>query len=479
VGFIDEFGLWTQQQLDSAREVQSRIEQEGIRSVRLSFVDQHGLLHGKTIAAHAVDSAFRDGIGAVSTLLLKDPSGATVFSAFDADAGLGVAEMSGAGDLVMVPDPMTFRVIGWADRTAWMLCDLRFRNGAQVPFCSRTQFRNALARARESGYEYMTGLEIEFHLYHRAIGPNGDGVGVAERPVEVRPINHGYQLLSENLSDEFEPVTRIFRDQLEMLGIRLRTMEVEYGPNQIEVTLDPQIGVEPADSMVLLRSAIKQIARRNGYHATFMCRPQFADSCSSGWHLHQSLTSAHGDPGRNVFAPDDPSQPISGLGRQFIAGQLRHARAACAFAAPTINGYKRFRPYSMAPDRVAWACDNRGAMIRIVGTADGRSAHVENRVGEPAANPYLYMASQLHTGMEGIEAALPLGNSADDPYSFPAERLPGNLAEAVAALDGDIVLRKAMGEHFIDYYVALKRAEIARFERTVTDWEQREYFDLY
>jgi glutamine synthetase len=478
MGFIEEFGLWTGHQIDCAREVQARVQQDGIRSVRMSFADQHGLLHGKTIAAHALPSVLSDGIGAVSTLLLKDPSGRTVFSAFDADGGLGVAEMSGAGDLVMIPDPTTYRVIGWADRTAWILCDLRFANGEPVPFCSRTQFRNALARADQGGFEYMTGLEIEFHLYHRTGALNADGIGVAETPTSVRPINHGYQLLSEDRSDQFEPVTRIFRDQLEALGICPRTMEVEYGPNQIEVTLDPQTGLTPADSMVLLRSSIKQLARRNGYHATFMCRPQIADSCSSGWHLHQSLLSAVGDPGRNAFEPDGPHHPLSAVGQHFIAGQLQHATAGCAFAVPTINGYKRFQPYSMAPDRVSWACDNRGAMIRVVGSSNGHP-HIENRIGEPAANPYLYMASQLHTGMEGIESSLPLGISADDPYVHRAERLPPNLSEALVALDADLVLRKAMGDGFVDYYLALKRAEIARFERTVTDWEQREYFDLY
>lgn len=479
MGFIEKFGLWTEQQTDYAREVLARVESEDLRSVRLSFVDQHGLLRGKTVSASALPSAFQNGITAVSTLLSKDTSGTTVFSAFNADGGLGVAEMGGAGDLVMVPDPTTFRIFRWADRTAWILCDLRFKNGDQVPFCSRTLFKNALERARDSGYQYMTGLEIEFHLYHRIGHPNEDGIGIAARPTEVEPINHGYQLLSEERGDELEPVTEIFRDHLESLDICLRTTEVEYGPNQIEVTLDPQFGLTPADSMVLLRSTIKQLARRNGYHATFMCRPQIAETCSSGWHLHQSLFTAGADPGHNVFLPDDGQGVLSQVGQHFIAGQLHHARGACAFAAPTINGYKRFQPYSMAPDRIAWARDNRGAMIRIVGSAEDRSTHIENRVGEPAANPYLYMASQLHTGLEGIDSKLPLGPSADDPYTSPADKLPANLAQAVDALAADTTLRKAMGARFVDYYVALKRAEITRFERTVTDWEQREYFDLY
>jgi glutamine synthetase len=478
MGFIEKFDLWTEQQREAARSVLSRVREDGLRSVRLSFVDQHGLLRGKTIPADGLPAVFNAGITCVSTLLSKDTSGTTVFSAFNPDAGLGVAEMAGAADVVMVPDPTTFHVVPWADGTARILCDLRFASGEQVPFCCRGVFRNALDRAAAAGYGYLTGLEIEFHLYRRAgHRPNDDGIGTCDHPTPVEPINDGNQLLAEDRADEVEPATRRIRDVLDRMGIQLRSIEVEYGANQLEVTLDPAVGLGSADTMVLLRSTIKQVARRHGYHATFMCRPQLPDSKSSGWHLHQSLIAADG--GRNVFVPADGEGMISALGGHFIAGQLAHASAACVFANPTINGYKRFAPYSMAPDRIAWARDNRGAMIRLVGSAEDGSTHLENRIGESAANPYLYMASQLHSGLSGIDARLPLAPSADDPYTAEADRLPANLREAVDALAADAELTRAMGSRFVPYYVAIKRAEIARFERTVTDWEQREYFDLY
>ena len=480
MGFIDKFGLWTEEQKDAADTVLARVREEGFGSVRLSFVDQHGLLRGKTISAGGLPAAFRNGIGAVSTLLSKDTAGNTVFAAFNPDGGLGVAEMAGAADLVMVPDPTTFRPVPWADGTARVLCDLRFHNGAQVPFCSRGVFRNALDRAGAAGFAYVAGLEVEFHLYRRAGHfPNADGIGRGAHPTQVEPINHGNQLLFEDRGDEVEPAIKHIRAALDQSGIELRTVEVEYGANQLEVTLDPIAGLGAADAMVLLRSTVKQISRRNGYHATFMCRPQIPDSKSSGWRLHQNLLTAGADAGRNAFVPDDGDGPISVVGQHFIAGLLAHAGAACAFANPTINGYKRFRPYSMAPDRVAWARDNRGAMIRLVGSAEDGSTHLENRVGESAANPYLYMASQLHSGLEGVAGRLPLGPSADDPYATDAGRLPANLAAAIDALEADAALTRAMGSRFVPYYAALKRAEIARFEQTVTDWEQREYFDLY
>jgi glutamine synthetase len=478
VGFIEKFGLWTEEQQEAGRAVQARVREQGLHSLRLSFVDQHGLLRGKTVSASGLPAAFQNGINCVSTLLSKDTSGLTVFAAFNPDGGLGMAEMGGAADLVMVPDPTTFHPLPWADGTGRILCDLRLPNGDQMPFCSRGVFRNALDRASTAGFGYLTGLEIEFHLYRRSgHAPNADGIGRSASPTLVEPINHGNQLLSEDRGDEVEPATRRIREVLDQMGVELRTVEVEFGANQLEVTLEPAAGLSSADSMVLLRSTIKQVARRNGYHATFMCRPQFPDSKSSGWHLHQSLFDTETD--RNLFVPADTDGAISALGEHFVAGQLAHASAACAFANPTINGYKRIQPYSMAPDRIAWARDNRGAMIRLVGSAEEGSTHLENRIGEPAANPYLYMATQLHCGLEGIEDKLPLGPSADDPYATDAKRLPTNLSQAIDALEADAELARALGARFVPYYVALKRAEIARFERTVTDWEQREYFDLF
>ncbi len=480
VGFVEKFGLWTEEQQEAARRLVARVAEDEIHSVRLAFVDQHGLLRSKTVSVDGLGAALRDGISAVSTLLSKDTSGTTVFRAFNSDAGLGIAEMAGAADMVMVPDPVTFRTLPWAPGTARLLCDLRFPNGEVVPFCSRGQLRAALERATEAGFTYQTGLEIEFHLYRRAEhDPNADGIGRHTRPTPVEPINHGNQLLAEDLGDELEPVTRRIRENLHGAGIALRTIEVEYGANQLEVTLAPMTGLASADTMVLLRSAVKQVMRRAGYHATFMCRPQVLDSKASGWHLHQSLLTAGAQPGANAFDPGDGEGELSEVGRRFVAGQLAHAAGACVFATPTVNGYKRYQPYSMAPDRIAWARDNRGAMIRVLGSAEAGTTHIENRIGEPAANPYLYMASQLHAGLHGIAAKLALGRSADDPYLDDAPRLPASLSAAITALESDEVLAAAMGRRFVDYYAAIKRAEVTRFERAVTDWEQREYFDLY
>jgi glutamine synthetase len=158
---------------------------------------------------------------------------------------------------------------------------------------------------------------------------------------------------------------------------------------------------------------------------------------------------------------------------------LAHARAAAAFTTPTINGYKRYRAYALAPDRVIWGRDNRGVMIRVLGGPGDTATRLENRVGEPAANPYLYMASQIIAGLDGMARKLDPGPSADTPYETAAPLLPKSLDEALAALRDDAGLAEGFGQSFIDYYVRIKQGELARYQSEVTEWEQKEYFELF
>ena len=134
---------------------------------------------------------------------------------------------------------------------------------------------------------------------------------------------------------------------------------------------------------------------------------------------------------------------------------------------------------SLAPDRAIWARDNRGVMVRVIGQPGDPATHLENRIGEPAANPYLYFASQIFAGLDGIARKLPLPPSADTPYETKADFLPRTLGEALEALRNDKVLCEGFGQSFVDYYCRIKEAEIARLHSEVTEWEHREYFDLF
>ena len=459
-------------------DIQKEIESRGIEVVRFAFVDQHGILRSKTIAAAAVGAALENGVGFPSSLLLKDTSNKSVFPVFTPDAGVGVPELSGAADALMVADPTTWRVLPWAPKSGWLLCDLRYSNGKAVPFDTRGILRQALAKLAEQGFGYVAGLEIEFHIF-RTTDPHlrPEDAGQPGSPPDVSLLSTGYQLLSESRYDQLEPALEILRKELAGLGLPLRSFECEFGPSQAEVTLDALEGLAAADAMILFRSATKQILRRHGYHATFMCRPKLPNVMSSGWHLHQSLSRLSDK--ENAFTSDNKEHPLSATGMYWLGGLLAHAKGTCALATPTINGYKRYRPYSLAPDHIHWGRDNRGAMLRVIGSASAADSRIENRIGEPAANPYLYFASQIHAGLDGVAKKLDPGPPADTPYETQAERLPATLSEAVEALQADECLRQGLGSAFVDYFCRIKEAEIARFNLEVSEWEQREYFDLF
>ena len=475
--FVERHGLWNDEQFEAAAKADKAIEERGLEVVRLSFPDQHGILRGKTIIAREAAAVMRNGCSITTTLLAKDTAHKTAFPVFTAGGGFGMAEMEGGGDFLMIADPTTFRVLPWAPRTGWVLCDIYFADGKPVPFSTRHLYRGVLQRLADSGFDYIAGLEVEFHVFrldNARLAPS-DATWPGEAP-QVSLLSQGYQYLTETRFDQIEPILEIVRREVLALGLPLRSVEVELGPSQCEFTFQPQVGLAPADTMMLFRSAVKQICRRQGCHATFMTRPKLPNVLSSGWHLHQSLRDRRSN--ANAFASDD-NEMLSSLGRNFLAGLLAHASAAAAFTTPTINGYKRYRSYSLAPDRVIWGRDNRGAMVRVLGGRGDAATRLENRAGEPAANPYLYMASQIVTGLDGVERKLDPGSSADTPYEVDAPPLPKSLEEALGALRADACLDAGFGKNFIDYYLRIKEAEITRYRAEVTEWEQREYFELF
>lgn len=477
-GFIAANALWSAEQAEAAASLPRRLEAAGIHSIRLSFPDLHGIPRGKTVMAAALPGVLRQGLSITSSLLLKDTSHRTVVPVFAAGAGIGRADLQGAGDLVMVPDPLSLRLLPWAPGTAWLLCDLVFADGTPFPWCPRRIARDAAGRLAARGLEFVSGLEVEFHLT-RLVDPRLDpaDAGQPGTPPDVALLHQGYAYLTEQRYDTIEPVLDILRRDCVALGLPLISMELEFGPSQVEFVFAARPGIASADDMVLFRNAAKQIARRHGYHASFMCRPALPQAMSSGWHLHQSLR--HAADGTNAFARADGAPGLSDLGQHYLAGLIAGAAGAMPLTTPTINGYKRYRANSLAPDRIAWGEDNRGAMLRVLAKGDPGATRIENRVGEPAANPYLYLASQMICGLAGIDAGAPPPLAVDSPYTAEAPLLPASLEAALDLLDGSALLRAGLGDGFVDHLLRIKRAEVARYNTTVTDWEHREYFDLF
>ncbi len=488
LNFVDRYGLWSEPQVRAAAAIDKTIAQKKLELVRFSFPDQHGVLRGKTLVAREASHALRNGVTMTSTLLAKDTSHRTVFPVFTPGAGIGVPEMGGAGNFMMLADPLTFRILPWGENTGWVLCDCYFDNGRDVPIATRQIFRDALAKLAKAGFDYVAGIEIEFHLFKiENARLEADILDWPGEPPLVSHTTHGYQYLTEGRYDQVAPILDILRKNLVALGLPLQSIEVEFGPSQYEFTFGCETGIRAGDLMVLLRSALKQVARRYGYLVSFMCRPRLPNILASGWHLHQSLLETKSK--TNAFTARNEKDLLSPLGRKFLAGLLANAGAATAFTTPTINGYNRYQGVNtMAPIQSVWAKDNRGVMIRVMGKPGDPRTHLENRSGEPLANPYLYMASQIYAGLDGIGRDLDPGPPSEAPYQKTAGlALPATLEEAVAALRANACFRAGFGEHFVDYYVRLKEAEIARCRKGriddperagVSEWEHREYFDM-
>ncbi len=476
--FVDRFDLWTPAQAGAADEVIRRIDAEGLELVRFAFPDQHGVLRGKTLVAAAAKDALRAGVNMTTTLLAKDTSHKTVFPVFSTGGGFDFAGMQGGADFTIVADPQTFKVLPWARKTGWVLCDAYMADGRPSPLSTRQILRRALSQLDALGLEFVAGLEVEFHVFRLddpklALADSGQ----PGTPPAVSLLSHGHQYLTEQRYDGVDAVMELLRETLQGLELPLHSLEVEFGPSQFEVTFGPTTGLAPADAMVLLRSAVKQVCHRHGYHATFMCRPKIPNVMSSGWHLHQSLRAK--SDGRNVFMPDSAAEDLSETGRHYLGGLLAHACASAALASPTVNGYRRYRPFSLAPDRALWARDNRGALLRVLGGVGQAATRIENRIGEPTANPYLYLASQLFSGLDGIQRRLDPGPSADSPYETAAAPLPRTLGDALDALRADAYLCEQLGQRFVDYLCHIKEAELARFNLEVSEWEHREYFEMF
>ncbi len=476
--FVERHGLWHDAQMSQGSDLLQVIATRQVEVVRFVFADQHGLTRGKGVMSSSVPGMLVNGCTMTSTLILKDSSHRTVMPVWQAGAGLGNPRLAGAADLVMIADPGTFRVLPWAPGTGWVLCDLYYPDGEPVGYSTRHVLRQALDKLHRQNLELMSGLELEFHLFRpeqRPLTP-ADCSQPGSAPV-VAPLQRGHQYLTELRYDELEPVFGEIRRGLQALGLPLRSEEIEFGPSQLEVTFGPEPGMTTADNAILARNAIKQIAQRQGYHATFMCRPQVANTFASGWHLHQSLV----DPGTgaNLFIPESRQADLSALGQHYLAGLLEHAAPSCLLAAPTINAYKRYRPNALAPDRIQWGRDNKGAMLRVLGGVGDPATRVENRVGEPAANPYLYLTSQILSGIDGITRQTPLRPPVEEPYSSSAESLPRNITQALLAFRSSRFYREALGDDFVEYFATIKQAEVDRFFSEVTDWEQREYFEMF
>jgi glutamine synthetase len=510
--FADRCGLQTPQRAAACADLLRRLADERIHTVRVVWCDLHGMLRGKALTASALADALDNGVGMVSTLLLKDTADRTAVPVFGpaAPAAPGVP-YAGARNLRLLPDPTTLQPLPWAPGSAWLRAEPWDDHLQPVVLDARGVLERNLARLAEHGARLVCGLEVEFHVYrlvqreHDAARDPAASMWPPATP-EVELIHPGFHLLSDSRLDEIEPVLDIVRHTAQGLGLPLRSLEIELGPSQVEAVFGAVEALDAADQMVRFRHGVKQALRRAGYLASFMCRPPFAQAVASGWHLHQSLwgwptgsapagvgaparadeqalwgraRDARGDTPSMAEAPTSAHAALGATGASWLAGFLVYARGMAAFASPTVSGFGRFQGGLMSPLQAVWGVDNRGAMLRLITHADGRGAHLENRLGEPAANPYLYIASQVAAGLDGWARRLEAPGPSADPYGCADVRLPADLFQALDAVETDPLWRSAFGDDLVRLFVAIKRAELARLDAAHDgdEWQRREYFE--
>jgi glutamine synthetase len=473
--FVTEFGLWTDAQAAAADQVEASLAEVDL--VRLVFCDPHGLARSKTLTSETFASVLRNGMDFSPGPFIFD-TGHAIAVDFIGSPGVGVDEIVGAGDFVVVPDPTTFQLLpGTGARTAWVLGDEYLREGAPHPMSTRAVLRRVCAGYAERGLTPVIGLEVEWYLTRLLAGPPGNvgnGFGSQGAAPEVVAVNSGYQFNLDNYYDTIAPVTDPLALRLRELGLPLRSIEHESGPGQVETTFDPMPALAAADAMLLFRTLVKQTCARDGYHASFMSMPRVDGFDASGWHIHQSVMDTAG---HNIFA-EEGSDELSSAGKSYVEGMLARASDFCLLSVPTVNGYRRLGPeFVLAPTRIGVSYEDRTAMLRVIG--GGSSTHVENRTGEPCANPYLAMAAQLFAGLEGLTGTTP-----SRPAAQP-EILPQSLRESLAAFRAGAA-DDLLGTPLTIGLAKLKDSEVTRFEAWceqeqppaggVTEWEQREYF---
>src|SRR5579875_1294375 len=445
----------TETTADIARARQS-IQDNGIKTVRVTFTDNSGVTRARNVTATMFERhGMEEGIQYPSAMLSVDTS-----ANFVVPAGAGFA--SGYPSWVLKPDLSTYTVLPWAPGTAKVVADVYTLEGERVELAPRSVLQRVLDALAAEGYAAHGGYEFEFYVFKSI--ENG-------RP---QPSWTGINCYAEVKQHQVDDILTALSTNLEAIGLGIEEANTEYGPGQFEISAGHFEGVRAADMATYYKMAVKELMYQLGYTATFMTKPLNGNS-GSGCHFHHSLYSR--ETGGNAF--DDPrgEHGLSDVARWFIGGELRHAHAVCALANPSVNSYRRLRPYTFAPSNISWGLENRMTLLRVP-HARGQAAHLENRLPGADNNPYLMAAAIYAAGLDGIRNRIEPEHFIQGEDAYARTDLPGlptALEEALIALQGDEALVELLGKDFVNSYSLLKGNEVRRFNDHVTDWEVQEY----
>ncbi|BDZ66306.1 type I glutamate--ammonia ligase [Agromyces mangrovi Wang et al. 2018] len=433
------------------------IEERGVKFVRLWFTDVVGTLKSVAIAPAEVEGAFTEGLG------------------FDGSAIEGLTR-SYESDLLAHPDPTTFQTLPWRgdiDPTARMFCDITTPDGEPAVADPRNVLKRTLEKAADAGFTFYTHPEIEFYLLKSSkFGTEG--------PQPVDSAGYFDNVPGGTAHDFRRRSVRMLED----LGISVEFSHHEAGPGQNEIDLRYADALAMADNIMTFRTVVKEVAIEQGVYATFMPKP-FSDQPGSGMHTHMSLFE--GD--SNAFFQQGAQYQLSTIGRQFIAGLLRHASEISAVTNQFVNSYKRLWGADEAPSFITWGHNNRSALVRVplYKPNKGQSARVEYRAIDSAANPYLAFSLMLAAGLKGIEEGYELPEEAEDNvWSLTdAERralgyrsLPASLDHAIEYMEGSELVAETLGEQVFNYVLANKRQEWREYRSQVTPYELQRNLEI-
>jgi len=439
---------------DAIKEMMAALKKTGARYVRFELPDLHGTSRTKVIPIAKVESYARKGLNFYGGAIGLDTASNVI-------GGCGMNEEVNYRDQLLFPDPSSLRVVPWIEDTAKVICDAFWAPGEPISATPRTVLAELLRKAGKLGYDVMMGHEFEFYLLD---------------PETRQPLFGGTHIFNAT-RNQYVPFIDDLLDILQEAGIDLITHNCEYSPSQFEINFGPGIGLEGADKAFTFKNAVKELAHRQGYLATFMSKPA-TDMAGCGCHLHISLVDRKS--GKNAFHTKGAKGGMNPLIRKFAAGLLTHAKAMQPLINPTPNCYHRLRPHTFAPSNISWGNEDRTAMVRIK-DAGGDNCHIEMRAASGLSNPYLSIAAVIAAGLLGLQDGDELPPASDGPSEENPKNksLARSLEEALAALKKDKAMQDMLGPDLIKVFTTVKQAELDRFRSHVTDWERNEYMEVY
>lgn len=445
-------GITKQQVLELARE-------RNVQFVNLQFTDIVGVLKAVTIPVWKLEEAIDNNVW------------------FDGSSIEGFARIH-ESDMFLKLDLDTFAVIPWTQSSpsgtlARIICDVFMPDGSPFEGDPRFILKRQLERAKQMGYVFNVGPELEFFLFKKENG-------------KLTALPHDEGGYFDQTTDAAAEIRQEMTVSLQQFGIDVEALHHEVAIGQHEIDFRYCDALAGADASVTLRYAFKSIAQRHGLHATFMPKP-IAGINGSGMHVHQSLFTTEG---QNMMFDADGEYSLSNFARSFIAGQMHHIKALNAIINPTINSYKRLVVGYEAPVNVAWGQRNRSVLIRVPRYTPGRekAVRVEIRCPDPAANPYLAFAVLLAAGLDGVEKGMtPPAPVEDDIFEMTKEEIhergigavAATLEEALEALAANDVVRGALGEFTFNKFYQAKMQEWDQYRIAVSQWELDRYLEVH